>query len=211
MQFTILNRILFSIPLLGLLLINLSFFFSKRGIRLMVGTIVVGLLLPWFFFRYTYFTHMWEHHHNKDMTDTVYESLEWHGFAPEILLKDLMFVEGGLNRTLQQHTDSFVRNRCALLLGMRTNTHNFAPLEHALSDQEFYVRLAAAFAIWKHNYSEITRNGITGTITEQSFLTYLNTATIPELHKLDNSEERRILERFVEQVKKDFVREEATF
>jgi HEAT repeat protein len=113
-----------------------------------------------------------------------------------------MFLEHGLNKMLQEHPNPFVRNRCALMLGTREQLHNLVPLEEALSDSEFYVRLAAAFAIWKHRYPGITRRYGIGPVTEDSFLTYMNISRIPEPY---DPEERKTLERFIEKVKKDFV------
>ena len=180
MDYTLLDRVLFSVPLLVLLLINVSLFLSKRyWLKLTVGVFALVMLALWLCFRYMYLINKWESDRVMVMDGTVSESLESWGYRPEINLKDLMFLEHGLNKMLQEHPNPFVRNRCALMLGTREQLHNLVPLEEALSDSEFYVRLAAAFAIWKHRYPGITRRYGIGPVTEDSFLTYMNISRIP--------------------------------
>jgi hypothetical protein len=172
----------------------------------MIGVAIVCLAC-WFPLRYYYLIDLWEHHPSKDMSLTDSQSMEW--LAESHLmrdLKDLRFLDYGLNKTLTEHADPFVRNRCAMVLGMRSHVSKFTALEGALSDEEFYVRLAAAFAIWKHRYAGIQRKSTTGSIQEISFLTYMQLTTFPPYRDPENHQpDRKIFDQFIEKVRTDFV------
>jgi hypothetical protein len=174
----------------------------------MIGMAIVCMAL-WFPFRYYYLIEKWERHPSKDMSQTDGQSMEWTAESHLMKdLKDLRFLEYGLNKTLKEHADPFVRNRCAMMLGMCSHLSDFTALEGALSDEEFYVRLAAAFAIWKHRYPGIQRKGMrgSGSIKEISFLTYMQLTTFPPYRDPQNHQpDRKIFDQFIEKVRTDFV------
>ena len=195
------GKLLATIPVLVLIGIHLSLFLlpaRRKVVGIVLAFVVLGAWLP---FRYLYFLTNWDIP-DRSVGDTVYYCLGNWGWYDTDGLKDLWLLDHGLLRTLQHHPSSKVRYNCAVLLALRSHLSHQEALVVALDDDDFYVRLASALAVWRHNDPGVSVSSITKNVDERSLEQYLGVQELPSVPYGDADKE--FWQAFIDKVKADF-------
>lgn len=151
------GRLMFMLQLLTLGLAYAGLVRSKGRRRVGALMLAIGLGVSATCLRPTYFQAKWQARAQFDeawmmRTGRTIDTALGNGYRrDDESAFTMVWIESGMSRRLRSHQSAWVRFNAALVLCNRPQLSDFTALKQALGDPDFYVRLASATCLWRHN------------------------------------------------------------